>query len=129
MKQQLALGDFVFSLANKTAYEQLVRKSTGGWVNIDITNAKPRSHNTGQGLDSITINGKVFGAEGMDALDRLRELQATRKPQTVVDGLGRNLGRWKIMDITETQKRVIDDGTAMVIDFNVSLEEFVGEIS
>lgn len=33
------------------------------------------------------------------------------------------------MDITETQKRVIDDGTAMVIDFNVSLEEFVGEIS
>lgn len=68
MKQQLALGDFVFSLANKTAYEQLVRKSTGGWVNIDITNAKPRSHNTGQGLESITINGKVFGAEGMDAL-------------------------------------------------------------
>ena len=65
----------------------------------------------------------------MDALDSLRELQATRKPQTVVDGLGRNLGRWKIMDITETQKRVIDDGTAMVIDFNVSLEEFVGEIS
>jgi len=129
MKQQLALGDFVFSLSNKTAYEQMVRRSTGGWVSIDINNAKPRSHNTGQGLETISINGKVFGAVGMDALDKLRALQATRKPHTVVDGHGRNLGRWKIMDITETQKRIIDDGTAMVVDFNLSLEEFVGEIS
>lgn len=129
MKQQLALGDFVFSLAEKTAYEDLVRKSSGGWVSIDITNAKPRSHNTGQGLETITISGKVFGYEGMDALDRLRKQQSTRKPQTVVDGHGRNLGQWKIMDVTETQKRVIDDGTAMVISFNVSLEEYAGEVS
>jgi phage protein U len=129
MKQQLALGDFVFSLANKTAYEQFSRQSSGGWVNIDITNAKPRSHNTGQGLETITISGQCFGGDGMDTLDKLRTMQSLRKPQTLVDGLGRNLGRWKIMNITETQKRIIDDGTAMVLSFNLLLEEFVGEIS
>lgn len=124
MKNQLSVGGFIFGLPNKTAYDQLVRRSSGGWVNVNIMNAKPLSHNTGQGPETITISGKVHGVPGMDALDSLRTLQATRKPQTVVDGPGRNFGRWKIMDVTETQSNIIDDGTALVVKFSVTLEEF-----
>ena len=127
MKEQLALGEFVFSLGSNITYEQLFRQSTGGWVNVDITNAKALSHNTGLGLQTINLNGKVFGGHGMTALDKLRTLQANRQPQTLIDALGNNLGRWKLMDITETQKRIIDDGTAMVIEFQLSLEEFADE--
>ena len=127
MKQQMALGNYVFSLGNKTAFDKLVRQSTGGWVNVDITNAKPLSHNTGQGLETITMTGKVYGVTGMDALDKLRALQATRKPQTLITGQGRNLGRWKINNVLETQSRIIDDGTAMIVDFSVELEEFADE--
>jgi hypothetical protein len=129
MNQQAALGTYVFSLGNKTAFDKWVRQSSGGWVSIDITNGKPISHNTGQGLESISITGKVHGVPGMDALDKLRALQATRKPQTLITGQGRNLGRWKINNITETQSRIIDDGTALVVEFSVELEEFADEIS
>lgn len=129
MKQQIALGDFVFSLANKMAYDSLVRSSSGGWVNIDITNAKPLSHNTGQGLETITIEGKVFGSPGMQSLNQLRQLQSTRQPQTLVDGEGNNLGRWKIMAVRENQKKIIDDGTALVINFSLSLEEYADAIN
>lgn len=127
MQQQIVLGDFVFSVSNKTAYERLMRKSTGGWVAVDIVGTKPRSYNTGQGLETITLSGKLFGVQGMGALNRLRELQSSRQPQTLVDGHGRNLGRWKIMDITEAQQRVIDNGTAMIVGFDVALEEFTDE--
>ena len=129
MRQQLALGNFVFSVPSGVAYEQLQRRSTGGWVNVDLMGSKPRSFNTGQGPESITLSGKAFSAVGMDALDTLRAMQSERVPKVVVDGLGRNLGRWKIMEISETQRLIIDDGTAMVVDFNVSLEEFVDDAS
>lgn len=129
MKKQLALGDFVFSATSGVAYEQLQRRSTGGWTNVDLVGSKPRSFNTGQGLETIALSGKVFSSVGMDALDKLRAMQAERVPKVIVDGLGRNLGRWKIMDVSETQTRIIDDGTAMVVDFNLSLEEYVDDAS
>jgi phage protein U len=129
MKKQLALGSFVFSTQDGTAYEQLQRRSSGGWINVDLMGSKPRSHNTGQGPDDITISGQVYGGAGMDVLDDLRAMQAERVPKVLVDGLGRNLGRWKIMEISETQRRVIDDGTAMVIDFSISLQEYVDDAS
>ena len=129
MKQQLALGDFIFGVSSGTAYEQLLRRSNGGWVNVELSGAKPRSFNTGQGLETLSISGKVFGSVGMDALDDLRKMQSERKPKVMVDGMGRNLGRWKIMEVSETQRRIIDDGTALVIEFNLSLEEFIDDAS
>lgn len=129
MRKQLAIGSFVFSTEAGTAYEQLQRRSSGGWVSVDLMGSKPGSHNTGQGAEEITISGKVYGGAGMDVLDELRALQAERVPKLMVDGLGKNLGRWKIMDISESQSRIIDDGTAMVIDFSVTLQEYVDDAS
>jgi len=126
---QLALGDFVFSLTDNSAYEKLSRNSKGGWVKQSLVNAKPIKHNTGQPLQTQTIKGRYFGAVGMANLDALRALQATREPLVMVDGIGQNLGRWTIEDINEQQSKVIDDGTAMTIDFTVMLEEFADEQS
>lgn len=127
MRQQLALGGFVFSISAGTAYDQFQRRSSGGWVNVDLSGVKPRSFNTGQGLEVITVSGKVFGASGMDVLDQFRSMQSERVPKVMVDGTGRNFGRWKVMDVSETQRRVIDDGTALVIEFSLSLEEYVDD--
>ena len=129
MYQQLVLNDFVFSVGNGTAYDRLVRKSTGGFVKVDRLNAKPRSQNTGQGPETINLNVKVFGNDGTAAIARLRALQNTREPQLLVDSSGSNLGFWEISEITETQENVIDDGSALSSVCDLLLEEFIGETS
>lgn len=129
MRQQAALGGFVFSIAEDTAYEKLTRRSTGGWVTSDILGAKPRSQNTGLGLETITISGQVYGAAGMQKMEKLRELQRQRKPLPLVSGHGENWGRWKLMEISEDHQRVVDDGTPLVISFSLNLEEFADEES
>lgn len=123
-RQQLSLGGFVFSQQGEFAYENLERKSGGGWQPIEILNAKPRAHNTGQPGETIRITGKAFYSFGMARLNELRALQGERRPLTIVDGQGRNWGRWQFEDLQETQSRVIDDGTAMLIRWEIRLTEY-----
>ncbi len=129
MYQQLVLDDFIFSVGNGTAYDRLVRKSTGGWVNIDTLNSKPRSQNTGQQPETINLTVKVFGNDGTAAVARLRAMQNTREPKLITNSAGENLGFWKIMEITETQENIIDDGSALSSVCDLLLEEFIGETS
>lgn len=85
MRQQMALGSFIFGLSRNFAYHQLVHTSDGGWKNIDILTSKPKSSQIGQGLQGLTITGKSMYATAMDRLDELRALQAQRVPA---------VGRW-----------------------------------
>ena len=57
-------------------------------------------------------------------LDELRALQALRVPLPLIDGIGRNWGLWRITMVQETQTCIIDDGTAMVVDWTLELSEF-----
>lgn len=128
MRQQMALGEeFIFSLSSGFPYSSLQRKSDGGWIEVDITYAKPSSQNTGQALEQIQLSGTAFYATGMLKLDELRAMQNKREPYVLVDGLGNNMGRWKIMAVDEKQSRVIDDGTAMQVSWSLQLEEFVDD--
>jgi phage protein U len=63
-------------------------------------------------------------AVAMDRLDELRALQALRIPLPLIDGIGRNWGLWRINNVQETQTQIIDDGTAMVVDWVIELAEF-----
>lgn len=124
MSQQMALGEFVFGLSSGFPYETLDRKTTGGWVSLDVISSKPRSHQTGQGLEEIRLNGKTQWAEGMAKLDTLRAMADARVPYVLVDGVGRVLGRWRIDGVNEGQKRVIDDGTTSLLEWSLELSEF-----
>ena len=125
MPQQLAIGEFVFGLATGFPYERLARKTSGGWVDLDIISSKPLSHNTGQGLETLRLSGKAQWGAGMAKVDELRAMANSRAPFTVVDGLGRNWGRWRIDSVNEDQERVIDDGTASLLGWTLELSEFV----
>ena len=122
MRQQAALGEFVFSPYKDSAYESLTRNSDGGWVTTDRAGQQPGSQNTGQGLDTIVITGSVIGPTGQSLLQQLRALQATRQPQTLVDGSGFYHGLWKIMNIQERQSEIIDDGNSLKTTFTLNLE-------
>ena len=125
MPQQLALGEFVFGLATGFPYDRLARKTSGGWVDLDIISSKPLSHNTGQGAETVRLSGKAQWAAGMAKVDELRAMANSRAPFTLVDGLGRNWGRWRIDGVSEDQERVIDDGTASLLNWTLELSEFV----
>lgn len=125
MRQQMALGSFIFGLSTAFPYERLERSSDGGWVSLDIIASKPKSHQTGQGLEDLRLSGKAARGAGMERLDQLRALQSARMPYPLVDGIGRNWGRWRIDKVTEGQSSIIDDGTAMLIEWSVELREFV----
>ncbi|WP_338585067.1 phage tail protein [Pseudomonas sp. MAG733B] len=124
MRQQMALGNFIFGLSRNFAYSTLQRKSDGGWVNVDILTSKPKSSQTGQSLQTLIIGGRSMYALAMVRLDELRALQVLRVPLPLVDGIGRNWGLWRINNLTENQSQVIDDGTAMVIDWTIELAEY-----
>ena len=125
MRQQMALGSFIFGLSRNFAYSGILRTSDGGWVELDIVTGKPKSSQTGQKAQTLKITGKSMYAVAMDRLDELRTLQALRLPVPMVDGIGRNWGLWRINSVAETQSEVIDDGTAMVINWVVDLSEFI----
>tara|TARA_B100000929_G_scaffold276697_1_gene251522 strand:- start:969 stop:1364 length:396 start_codon:yes stop_codon:yes gene_type:complete len=129
MRQQMVLGEFVFSLGGGFPYERLRRETAGGWVDLDIVNSKPYAHNTGQDLETLRIMGVAHRGAGMAKLDELRAMADARQPYSLVDALGRNWGRWRIEKVTEDQSRVIDDGTAQVIDWTLELKEFVNASS
>ena len=124
MKQQMALGSFIFGLSRQFAYHSLLRKSDGGWSEIQILTSKPKSSQTGQKSETLTITGRSMYAVAMDRLDELRALQALRIPLPLIDGIGRNWGLWRINNVQETQTYIIDDGTAMVVDWVIELAEF-----
>ncbi|MGY4662346.1 phage protein U [Pseudomonas chlororaphis] len=125
MRQQMVLGSFIFGQSRGFAYSSLVRKSGGGWVSLEILTSKPKSSQTGQGLQGLTISGKSMRAIAMTRLDELRALQALRVPLPLIDGIGRNWGLWRIDSVSESQSYVIDDGTAMVNDWVIELTEFI----
>jgi hypothetical protein len=125
MPQQMALGSFVFGLATDFPYDTLERATDGGWVDLDIISSKPKSHQTGQGLETLRLKGKAARGAGMTRVDQLRALANARAPHVLVDALGRVWGRWRVDKVTENQTRVIDDGTATMLEWVIELKEFV----
>lgn len=125
MRQQMALGSFIFGLSRNFAYSGIVRLSDGGWTDLEVVMGKPKSRQAGQNAQTLKISGKSMYAVAMQRLDELRALQALRVPLPMVDGIGTHWGFWRINSVTETQSEVIDDGTAMVINWSVDLSEFI----
>lgn len=125
MRQQMVLGSFIFGLSRGFAYSTLQRSSDGGWADLEIVASKPQSRQNGQKLEKLTFAGSAMAALGMQRLDQLRALQDARAPLPLVDGIGRNWGLWRVVSVSEHQANVIDDGTAMLIQWSLVLEEFV----
>jgi len=121
----MALGSFIFGLSRNFAYSGIVRLSDGGWTDLEVVMGKPKSRQAGQKAQTLKISGKSMYAVAMQRLDELRALQALRVPLPMVDGIGTHWGFWRINSVTETQSEVIDDGTAMVINWSVDLSEFI----
>lgn len=85
--------------------------------------ATPTYQTVGQGEQTKTLTGTLFPGQltaGASSLDALRGMAASAKAYLLIRG-GRNLGRWYVGDIEETETHFALNGLPRKITFTVSL--------
>lgn len=117
----LVIGEFVFSVADKTPLKQFVRVTQGAFKPVALIDSA-RSEFVGQPLETINLSAKWLKVTTADHVGAIRALVNT--PQQVSDGAGRNLKKWTIKQLKEGRTHLIHDGQAMVTDVTLQLEEY-----
>ena len=78
------------------------------------------SINSALGRLGVSVPG-LSGRSGSWQLEGMRVDADSGNPLSLVDGRGRIWGYWVITDLTETESRHLADGSALAIDFSVTL--------
>ncbi|WP_318438165.1 phage tail protein [Photobacterium leiognathi] len=117
----LVIGEFVFSVGDKTPIMKFERISPGAYSEVSLI-YDACAEMTGKPLETIDITAKwlQYGAQG--SVEKIRALIDT--PQQVSDGQGMNLGKWTIQQLKEGKSALIHNGQAMVTDVMLQLKEF-----
>ncbi len=118
----MAVGPYRFSLST-AAYQQLERESSWRWASVDLLGARPQQQYIGPNADTVRMSGAIYPhfRGGLGQVDQMRAAAGGGEPLTVVDGTGRNWGRWAIRSVRETQATFFSNGTPRRIDFEIEL--------
>lgn len=125
----LSLGNFKFS-AETVAYNELDRGANYPWSKVERLGGAPQFQAIGKEHRTVAIKGTVFPTYnnvGKDQIEALQEIAAKMKPLQMVSGDGTVLGKWVILDISETGSAHFEDGTPRKQEFSLSLERFNDE--
>ncbi|PMJ89827.1 phage tail protein [Vibrio sp. 10N.261.55.A7] len=118
---QIVIGEFVFSVGDKTAISKMDRTTSGAYSEVSLMDSN-KSEFTGLPLESLDLTAKWTRYGAAQKVNALRELIS--EPQQVSDGQGFNLGKWTIKQIKEGKSEFIHDGRAMVTEVSLQLMEF-----
>jgi phage protein U len=121
----MILGSFQFSI-NSAAYQDLTRSTEYRWTAQDVFGVLPRLQFTGAGADSVTLEGSIFPEYrgGLGQLDQMRALAGRGRPQRMIDGNGKILGRYVIERVQEKQTIFAAFGVPKRQDFTLQLKRF-----
>ncbi|WP_321392861.1 phage tail protein [Emcibacter sp.] len=121
----MALGEFRFSV-NTAAFQELRRVSQYNWQSQNVVGSNPVLQFTGAGEQTITLPGVIYPEYkgGLGQLDTMRALAGKGEPLIMMDGLGRNMGKWVIVTVEETQTRFIESGIPLKQQFTLSLKYY-----
>lgn len=121
----LSWGDFQFSV-DTAAFDELELSMEYPWSRVDRLGNTPQLQATGKEHRTVSIQGCVFPAYrgGAEQIERLATLAGKMEPQSLVSGDGRNLGRWCLMSISETDTDMLSDGTPRKQAYTLQLERF-----
>lgn len=121
----MALGDYRFSL-NAAAYQELTRTNSWRWPTVDRIGARPASQFVGPGEDSIQMTGCIYPhfKGGLGQLDAMRAEADKGEPLILVDGTGKNWGKYVITDIREGQTTFFSNGAPRRQDFDITLQAY-----
>lgn len=121
----LALGDFRFEIGT-AAYQTLVRTQAYRWEKQDRIGRLPALQFVGADLQTVELDGVIYPAfrGGLGQVRAMRALAARGEPLDLVAGTGDVLGRWCIVEVSETGSVFLDDGRPRKIEFALKLQEY-----
>ena len=124
----MTLGLFTFEL--KSAPFETIARSTGQrWATKDRVAAPPAAQYVGPGADQLTIDGTLMPelTGGRASLDKLRDMAAQGKAWALIDGTGKNQGRWYVEEVTERGSFHTLDGNPRKMEFTLTLKRYWDE--
>ena len=118
----MSLGLFVFERATMLP-DELQRSTSWNHASSDRVGARPAYQFLGPGEETITIPGKLVPELGgrLGAIDTLREMAATGEDHQLVEGTGLVFGSFRITQLDDTRRSLIDNGAPRIVDFTLSL--------
>jgi len=130
----MAIGNIGRSVVFETSdsriltFQNFRRGVKGRWASHARTGEKPRKQFLGPDVSSITFSITLSAEHGVkprDAAEKLGQLIEQGIPQTVVTG-GRQVGtgRFVITEMTESWERVYNQGEAVRITCDITMEEY-----
>lgn len=120
----MILGDFEFKIAT-AAFQSLERRHRQNKAVHKRVGRKSASQHINTDLGSVKLTGFILPHwnGGWGQMDRLRAMADGGDPFTLIDGFGRNWGRWEIIEVGEKDGDYLN-GAPLRIDFDVTLQEY-----
>ena len=120
----MILGDFEFKI-DTAAFQTLERRHRQNKAVLGRVGRKSASQHINTELGSIKLSGFILPhwKGGWSQMDRLRAMADSGDPFTLIDGMGRNWGRWDIIEVGEKDGDYLG-GAPLRIDFDITLQEY-----
>lgn len=122
----LSLGSFIFSV-DTAAYQSLAQNAEYPWAKAERLGASPQFQAMGKEHRKISLSGVVFPTYlnvGAEQIELLRSLAAQMKPQILVGGDGKILGKWCVTSISEDDSCFFEQGTPRKQAFSLEMERY-----
>ncbi|WED23087.1 phage tail protein [Vibrio sp. JC009] len=116
----LVIGEFVFSVGDKTPVSKIERTTEGPFTEVSLI-YDACSERAGLPLEKLDITAVWLRDSATASVEKLRSMITSS--QQVSDGQGNNLGRWTIQSIREGKTSIVHNGRAMKTDVSIQLLE------
>lgn len=122
-------GGIKFSQLTRS-YKKLDRTTAYRWAKVDRLGRMPAQQFVGEGEQTITLSGVVFGLYnnvGTRQLDELYTAAEAGKPALLQDGRGVVYGKFVLTNITEAHEKVMDTGAPRKQTYTLTFKRYGGD--
>lgn len=123
------LGDMTFEVSSfrLLTVNGMSRSGSTRTAKHDVINSKPKLEFLGDDLDSISFNIRLDASLGVNPDREIQYLNEMRKNGIVLDfAIGqRYYGQFLIMSMSEDIKHTYPNGTTMVAEVSLQIDEYV----
>lgn len=118
----MQLGSYQFQLST-AAYQEFARSSAWTWAAQARFGQDDALQFTGRGEDTISLPGTIFPEfrGGLGQIDAMRAEADLGQLLPLIDGLGRMMGDWAILQVDERSTVFIADGIPLKMEFTIKL--------
>ncbi|MEK7991721.1 MAG: phage tail protein [Thiotrichaceae bacterium] len=122
---QMVWGGIEFT-TNTTALNKIAHSTTYEWAAVGRLDRPHARQFLGKGEDNITLTGEYYPAVGgnANALEAVRSKADKGTPEILMDGSGKNWGKYVCTDVKDDKSELMDDAKPQKVSFTVTLKKY-----